>query len=84
MVICTWFDVKYISRKCFILKGLTTGVSQVRYIILLNFVNFSEIEPPEEAREKERELQEKRKNFDKKNPWGDIAEEWVGGGGKPR
>ena len=35
-----------------------------------------EIEPPVEAKEKEKELEEKKKNFDKKNPWGDIAEEW--------
>ena len=43
-----------------------------------------EIEPPVEAKEKEKELEEKKKNFDKKNPWGDIAEEWIAGTGRQR
>jgi len=39
--------------------------------------NIKHTEPPPEVVEKERELREKNRNFDKKNPWGEVAAEWA-------
>jgi len=38
----------------------------------------TEFAPPAEALEQEQLIKQKNKNFNKKNPWGDIAEEWSG------
>ena len=38
----------------------------------------SDLERPIEAEEQEQLVRERNRNFDKKNPWRDIAEEWTG------
>ena len=35
------------------------------------------IEPPREAVEMEKEERESNKNFDRKNPWGNLSERWA-------
>ena len=59
------------------LRTIFNAISPLKYEHTFKVHRSSFLEPPPEVVEKERELREKNRNFDKKNPWGEVAAEWA-------
>ncbi len=54
-----------------------TFVFKISFLLSTQLTLLFTEDPPEEEEEEEGEVEPRRVKFDRRNPWGEVAEEWV-------